>query len=209
MIFTSICGVGYTGAVAGPGHAEEFRALRHVIAQRGTARVALQWAGLATWAALLIAVLVTLPYPVAAVIPLLVLAAAFELARGLHLGVERIGRYLQVFHEQDASSGDGPRWEHVAMALGPRVPGAGGHPLALPFFLMATVVNGLAVILPGPQPVEWATMLVPHLAFIAWMLVCDRRMRAQRATELAEPSPAPARARPRRAPSPSPSPASP
>jgi hypothetical protein len=185
VIFTSIYGVGYTGAVAGPGHADEFRALRYVIAQRGTARVALQWAGLATWAALLIAVLVSLPYPVAAVLPLLVLAATFELARGLHLGVERIGRYLQVFHEQDASNGDGPRWEHVAMALGPRVPGAGGHPLALPFFLMATVANGLAVILPGPQPIEWATMLVPHVAFIAWMLACDRRMRAQREQELA------------------------
>jgi hypothetical protein len=145
----------------------------------------LQWTGLAVWAALLVAVLVTLPYPVAAAIPLLVLAAAFELARGLHLGVERLGRYLQVFHEQDASSGDAPRWEHVAMALGPRVPGAGGHPLALPFFLMATAVNGLAVIVPGPQPIEWATLLVPHLAFVAWMFVCDRRMRAQREQELA------------------------
>lgn len=162
---------------------EEFRTLRATIAQRGTARVWLQWTGLAVWAVLLTAVLAWLPLPAAALLPLLVLAASFELARGLHMGVERIGRYLQVFHE---SSDGGPQWEHVAMAMGPKVPGAGGHPLALPFFLMATVLNGLAVLLPGPQPIEWATLLVPHLAFAAWLLVSDRRMRAQRGLELAE-----------------------
>ena len=72
------------------------------------------------------------------------------------------------------------------MALGPRVPGAGGHPLGVPVFLMATLLNGLAVMVSGPQRVEWVSMLVPHLAFVAWMAVCDRRMRAQRATELRE-----------------------
>ena len=69
------------------------------------------------------------------------------------------------------------RWEHVAMALGPRVPGAAGHPLGVPLFLMATLLNGLAVMIPGPQPVEWIAMLLLHLAFVAWMAVCDQRMR--------------------------------
>jgi hypothetical protein len=170
--------------VSSASHLEEFRALRYTIAQRGTTRVVLQCAGLLAWAAALLAVLVWLPVPVAAAIPLLILIATFEAGRTLHLGVERIGRYLQVFHEADSARGDAAQWEHVVMAMGPRVPGVGGHPLGLPLFAMATVVNGLAVVLPGPQMIEWATMLVPHVAFVAWMLVCDRRMRAQRATEL-------------------------
>jgi hypothetical protein len=163
-------------------HSDEYRALRHAIAQRGTARVLLQWAGIVAWAALLVAVLVWLPFPAAALVPLVALTAAFELARGLHLGVERIGRFLQVFHETD----DAPhtRWEHVAMALGPQVPGAGGHPLALPLYTIATAVNGLAVALPRALPVEWAAIGGAHLAFITWMAVCDQRMRRQRQEEL-------------------------
>jgi hypothetical protein len=163
---------------------EEYRVLRHTIAQRGTWRVALLWAGTVAWAAALLAVLIWLPYPAAAAIPLLLLASSFEAARALHLGVERIGRYVQVFHEPDQPSGDDARWEHVAMALGPQLPGAGGHPLGTPLFVAATGVNLLAVMLPGPVPVEWAALLVPHGALVAWMLVCDRRMRRQRAVEL-------------------------
>ena len=171
--------------MATPARADEFRALRYAIAQRGTARVAVLWAGVVAWALLLTGTLAWLPFPVAAAIPLLVLVATFEAARTLHLGAERIGRYLQVFHEASSDGDGGPRWEHVAMTLGPRVPGAGGHPLGVPVFLMATLLNGLAVMVPGPQPVEWISMLVPHLAFVAWMAVCDRRMRRQREQELA------------------------
>ena len=49
---------------------------------------------------------------------------------------------------------------------------------------MATLLNGLAVMIPGPQPVEWIAMLLLHLAFVAWMAVCDQRMRVS-ANELA------------------------
>ena len=38
---------------------------------------------------------------------------------------------------------------------------------------------------PGPQPVEWIAMLLLHLAFVAWMAMCDHRMRRQREQELA------------------------
>lgn len=144
----------------------------------------LLWAGVVAWAALLTAVMAWLPLPVAACLPLSVLIATFEAVRTLHLGVERIGRYLQVFHEPATPESDGPGWEHVAMALGPRVPGAGGHPLGAPLILAATLVNGLAVVLPGPTPIEWRAMLVVHAAFAAWVVAGDRRMRAQRAREL-------------------------
>jgi hypothetical protein len=39
--------------------------------------------------------------PVASLIPLVVLAGGFEAIASLHLGVERIGRYVQVRFEGD------------------------------------------------------------------------------------------------------------
>ena len=65
------------------------------------------------------------------------------------------------------------------------VPGVGGHPLFVPVFLLATAINFLAVVLPGPVAIELSVMAIPHLAFIAWLVASDRAMRNQRAIELA------------------------
>jgi hypothetical protein len=172
-----------------PGHdADEYRVLRETIATRGTWRPAILVGGIAVWAAVLVAVLVLLPYPLAAAIPLLVLVAAFEGVRTLHFGTERIGRYLQVFYEEaghrEKALAGTPSWESVAMAFGAQVPGAGGHPLFAPVFGLGAGINFLAVILPGPVPLELGLLSVPHLAFVAWIMASDRAMRAQRAVEL-------------------------
>jgi hypothetical protein len=165
---------------------EEYRILRETIRTRGGLRLALSLAALAAWGLTLVAVLVWLPYPIAGSIPLLLLAAGFEINRMLHLGVERIGRYLQVFFEDSGDfTGRGPSWESAAMALGPTVPGAGGHPLLLPLFILATVVNMLAVVLPDPTPLELGVMTAPHASFVIWMAVADRAMRQQRPHDLA------------------------
>jgi hypothetical protein len=144
--------------------------------------------GTGIWAALLTVVLVLLPYPVAAAIPLLVLFVTFEVIRPLHFGAERIGRYLQVFYEEQGESGralsDTPAWERVAMRFG-IVPGVGGHPLFVPSFVLACVVNYVAVLLPQPVAIEMSVMAIPHLAFIAWLAAAHRAMRNQRAIELA------------------------
>lgn len=167
---------------------DEYVALRHTITARGTARPALMLAGVSAWAVVLVGVLAWLPYPVASAIPLLVLVAAFEGLRPLHFGAERIGRYLQAFHEEGTGAlpplADPPAWERVAMVFGRGAPGAGGHPLFAPVFGLATLVNSLAVMLPGPVPIELLAMAVPHVAFIAWLVATDRAMRAQRAAEL-------------------------
>ncbi|HEX6163888.1 MAG TPA: hypothetical protein VFZ31_11010 [Vicinamibacterales bacterium] len=166
----------------------EYLVLRQTIAQRGTLRPILVLTGLALWAVTLIAVLALLPYPVAAAIPLLVLVTTFEVIRPLHFGAERIGRYLQVFYEEDGDPSrpmqDTPSWERVAMSFGV-VPGVGGHALFVPLFLIATALNYLAVLLPRPVTIELSAMAIPHLAFIAWMVAVDRAMRTQRAVELA------------------------
>jgi hypothetical protein len=166
----------------------EFETLRATIRARGGARPWAFLAGISAWAALLILVLIWLPNPIAAAVPLLVLVATFEVVRSLHLVVERIGRYVQAFFEE-GSAIDGPlvppAWERTAMIFGPRVPGVGVHPFFLPVFLLATVINLLAVVLPDPIPLELGAMLLPHVAFVVWMIYCDRAMRKQRATELA------------------------
>jgi hypothetical protein len=166
----------------------EYVILRRTIARRGALRPVLVLCGTSVWAAVLMAVLAWLPVPIAAAIPLLVLTVTFEVIRPLHFGAERIGRYLQVFYEEDGdpsrSLGDTPSWERVAMNFG-GVPGVGGHPLFVPVFCIATAINYLAVLLPEPAPVELGVMAVPHLAFMAWLLAADRAMRSQRAIELA------------------------
>ena len=145
----------------------------------------LSLAGIAFWGLTLVGVLAWLPYPIAGTIPLLLLIATFEVNRMLHLGVERIGRYLQVFYEEPQTTGAGtPAWEHTAMSFGPTVPGAGGHPLLLPLFLFATLINFLSVVLPGPVPIELGVMTVPHVSFAIWTLYADKGMRQQRTREL-------------------------
>jgi hypothetical protein len=165
----------------------EYLVLRRTIAQRGALRPVLVVIGIGVWALVLTAVVAWLPYPVAAVIPLLVLSATFEAVRPLHFGAERIGRYLQVFHEEAGEAGrplrDTPSWERVAMSFG-TVPGVGGHPLFVPIFFLATLANYLAVVIPGPLPIELGALAIPHVAFIAWLIAADRAMKRQREIEL-------------------------
>ena len=169
--------------------APEYRVLRETIATRGTLRPVLALSGIAGWAMILTAVLVWIPYPVAAIIPLLVLLATFEVIRPLHFGAERIGRYLQVFYEEDGQPerklSETPSWERVAMRLS-AVPGTGGHPLFVPVFFLATIVNTLPVLLAQPRatPIELTALAVPHAAFLIWLFNADRAMRKQRAVEL-------------------------
>ena len=170
-----------------PGRSE-YLVLRKTIAQRGALRPILVLIGTGIWAAVLTAVLVLLPFPVAAAIPLLILLVTFEVIRPLHFGAERIGRYLQVFYEEQGDPSramhDTPSWERVAMSFG-KVPGVGGHPLFVPIFFMATAINYLAVLLPDPAMIELGVLAVPHLAFLLWLGASHRAMRNQRTIELA------------------------
>lgn len=178
----------------------EYAALRETIRSRGTLRPLAFLAGFTAWGVALLLVLAWVPNPLASAVPLTLLLATFEVVRSVHLGVERIGRYIQVNFEETSRGGGvttPPMWEHAAMRFGPSVPGAGGHPYYLLVFVAAAAVNFLAVLLPGPVALELVALGVPHAALLVWILYCDRGMRRQRAAELArfralkEPSPAP------------------
>jgi hypothetical protein len=100
----------------------EFTVLRQTIASRGTARMVLFPLSVLGWAALAGTLTLLGGSPVASLFSLGVLAAGFEAIHALHAGVERIGRYLQVFYEAETT---GPKWETTAMAVGPALPGGG------------------------------------------------------------------------------------
>src|SRR5688572_5797734 len=106
--------------------AAEFTVLRRTIAARGTARMVILPITCLGWAALTLVLLLFGSLPVAALIPLAVLAGGFEAIHALHVGTERIGRYLQVHYEAEPA---GPRWGTTALAVGPALPGGGIDPL--------------------------------------------------------------------------------
>ena len=138
----------------------EYQALRATIRQRGTVRMVLVPAALTIWAALAIGTAAVITVALSTLIPLLALVGAFEGVVALHLNVERIGRYLQVFHERSQIG-----WEHVAMEFGRRFPGASSDPLFGRVFIFATSVNFFPAAL-GGEPWEAALVAVCHFAFI-------------------------------------------
>src|SRR5262245_25557131 len=97
----------------------EYSALRHTIASRGTARMILLPVTLIGWALVAGTLTVLGSNPATSLFPLVLLVGGFEAIHALHVGVERIGRYLQVFYE---GTSDGPLWETTAMSIGPALP---------------------------------------------------------------------------------------
>jgi hypothetical protein len=138
---------------------EEYRALRETIATRGTCRMVLVPAALFGWALLAGGLVVFARRPLLSVLSLLALAAAFEAVHALHVGVERIGRFIQVFYEGESA---GPRWESTAMRLGPGLPGSGVDPLFTLLFVGAICANLLVVFIPSPSVAQATLLLLLH-----------------------------------------------
>lgn len=159
-----------------PYHQDEFAALRATIRERGTARLVLLPVAIALWAGTAIATTAAVALPIAALVPLVVLAAGFEAIFALHVNVERIGRYLQVFHE------DAGGWEHVTMTFAERF-GGGPDPLSSGIFLMATALNYLPVALGGDQ-YELIAAGMLHLGLGFHIGTARRRAKHQRVRDL-------------------------
>jgi hypothetical protein len=162
---------------------EEYAALRATIRERSTVRVVLFVTILGLWGALVVATVAAITLPVAALIPLIVLAGGFEGIASLHIGVERVGRYVQVQFERDtAESAEPPAaWERTSMAWGRRFPRTGTDPLFTASFFAATAVNYLPVALTG-EPSELLLLAVAHFA-VVWRIVRVRAWAARQRTE--------------------------
>lgn len=159
----------------------EFATLRQTIAMRGTVRILLLPVTLVGWSLLAGALVLFNDLPVGALLSLAVLIGGFEAIHALHVGVERIGRYIQVFYE---GTPEGPHWETTAMAVGPSLPGGGVDPLFTVVFACATVANMIPALLPQPVALELAVVGVFHLAFVLRLIRARGAAARQRAVEL-------------------------
>lgn len=151
---------------------EEYTALRATIRERGTARIWVFSAGLLGWAALTLAVLTLALPPVATLVPLLALAATYEAIYALHVSVERIGRYLQVAHDDN--------WEEWAGRFGRPRGGAGIDPLFTVPFLLAAALTPMPLLGAAPVVQEMTAVLAGVIAFVSrvlWTRALARRQR--------------------------------
>ena len=106
-------------------------------------------------------------------VPLTVLFGGFEAVWTLHVGVERIGRFIQVSYE----SGDGASWETSAMRASPGLPGSGADPLFSVVFAVASLVNLGVAFVAQPTAVEIVLLFAAHAALL--LRLARARMRGR------------------------------
>lgn len=152
--------------------------MRATIRERGTARMVLLPIVFIGWAATAVATSAVITVALSTLVPLVVLAAGFQAIFALHVNVERVGRYLQAFHEAD-----GAGWEGVAMAYGSRFAASAPDPLFGRLFVMATSVNFIPAVL-GGEPWEIVLLAALHLALIYHVRTAREFAGKQRAEDL-------------------------
>jgi len=141
---------------------EEYRALRATIRERGTTRVWVFFAGMTAWAMSTIATVVLIVPPAVVLVPLLALAATFEAVLALHVGVERVGRYLLVFFDDD--------WERAAGAFGRPAGAISTDALFTAYFLLAALLTLLPLAGSALTIQELGGVGVAEAAFFARVL---------------------------------------
>lgn len=167
-----------------PSDRTEYSELRATIRDRGTARVWIFVVGLVAWASLTTATAALAAPPLGTAVPLLVLAATFEAVFALHIGVERIGRYLQVAYESDGPASVG-WWEHAAMGFGSPAGAAAVDPLFAVLFGLAGVANVVPALLAGPTREELVFVGGVHALFLLRIIVARAAAKRQRGIDLA------------------------
>jgi hypothetical protein len=158
----------------------EFAALRRTIASRGTARVALFVTAVVAWAVLATVQGLFSDLPLLALVPLIVLVGGFESVWALHVGVERIGRFIQVVYE----SPDGASWETTSMRAAPGLPGGGADPLFASVFAAGSLVNLAVAFVAEPTPLETVLLFAAHGALLLRIALARLAAARQRRADL-------------------------
>jgi hypothetical protein len=154
----------------------EYGELRATIRERGTARIWIFVVGMIGWAGAALAVVSLGLPPLFALVPLLVLGATFEAVYALHIGAERIGRYLEVFHEAET-----PGWETRTKWF---APGAQIDALFTVIFIVAGFVTTFTVNLYGATLQENLIVEVPWALWFVRVVNAKRFAGKQRAIDL-------------------------
>ena len=136
---------------------EQYAALRATIRERGTARVYAFIAGLVAWAALTLGAMAMAAPPIATLVPLLILGATFEAVFALHAGVERVGRYLEVFFDDE--------WERALTAFGRPQHAVRSDALFVVVFALAGVWNLMPALVAQPTSEELVFIGGAHALF--------------------------------------------
>jgi hypothetical protein len=158
----------------------EYEALRATIRERGTLRMWAILGGLTAWGVLAIALLIANLQGAVSLVPFVILAATFEINFFIHTGVERIGRYVQVFFEESSNA---VGWETTAMRYGTSFPG-GLDSLFITIFALSATVNFFSSFATATRPGWIVLSFLAHAIFV-WRLVTARRLAAgQRETDL-------------------------
>ncbi len=168
----------------------EYEALRATIRERGSVRLCIILIGLAAWGALAIGLWAAGAERAVTLVPLLMLAATFEISFFIHTGVERTGRYIQVYYEehspQPSTISGRPelvegRWETTVMNYGRSFPG-GADPLFITLFFIIAAINFLNSLTTATRRPGWvAISLVAHL-ILGWRFAIARRLSANQRT---------------------------
>ncbi|MSO55338.1 MAG: hypothetical protein EXQ55_00180 [Acidobacteria bacterium] len=159
----------------------EYEALRATIRERGTMRICAVLGGLAAWGALAVALLITELQGAITLVPFMALVATFELNFFVHTGVERIGRYIQVFYEEAAGA---IGWETTAMNYGHKFRG-GPDPLFGVIFAVSAALNFLSSLATATRRPGWiALSLIAHFIFAYRIVAARKSAAAQRALDL-------------------------
>ncbi len=156
-------------------------ALRATIRERGSLKAVLFVSTLGVWALITVLLAAFIDLPLASIIPLLVLMGGFEAVHALHVGAERIGRYLHVHYEAHVPGG---LWESAVGAFG-----TGHTPSTRPadgifswLFIAAIAAGPLMAGLRATAP-ELGTLAVIHLLAIARVVLAKRAAGRQRAED--------------------------
>lgn len=161
--------------------ASEYAALRATIRDRGTVRMCSILVGLAVWSALVVALAASGTSGASTLVPLVVLAGTFEISFFIHTGVERIGRYIQVFYEE---RGPWKGWETIAMSYGAAFPAGGLDPIFSLLFFAAAAANFLGTLSRFPNEGWNIVSLIAHFGFGYRIVRARRSSAAQRALDL-------------------------
>jgi len=160
---------------------EEYRQLRAAIRERGSLKTVLFLVTLAAWAVTGVMVAAFISLPLASLVPLMLLVAGFEAVHQLHVGAERIGRYLFVRYESESAP---IRWEHAIAVFG-----AGHRPSTRPadalfsiVFAATCALNFLIATL-GATAAELIGVGAIHALVIARIFIARRAASSQRAED--------------------------
>ena len=166
---------------AQPLELEEYRQLRTTIRERGALRTVLFVVTMVAWALVVALVGTFISLPLASLLPLFVLVSGFEAVHQLHVGVERIGRYLYVRYESEIGR---PMWEASIAAFGsghrPSTRPSGA--LFAPIFAAAIVATFLLAVL-GATPAEMIAIGAIHALAILRIVTARSAAARQRAED--------------------------